>query len=58
MLAKALRTEGETAPLQLATSLTEALDLAIEAAGPGPPRYPPWRRSRSRRNCGLAAAPA
>ncbi len=36
MLVKALRAESETAPLQLALSLTEAMDLAVEAAGNPP----------------------
>jgi predicted PurR-regulated permease PerM len=37
VLAKALRAEGESAPLQLAMTLAEALDLAVEAAGTAPP---------------------
>lgn len=36
VLVKALRAESATAPLQLAVSLTEALDLAVEAAGSPP----------------------
>jgi hypothetical protein len=37
VLAKALRAEAETTPLQLAISLTEALELAAEAASAAPP---------------------
>jgi predicted PurR-regulated permease PerM len=37
VLARALRAEGESAPLQLAMSLTEALDLAVEASGTASP---------------------
>jgi hypothetical protein len=37
-LAKALRTEGTPeAPLPIASSLVEVLDLAVETAGPLPP---------------------
>ena len=58
VLAKALRTEGETTPLQLAMSLTEALDLATEAAGPAPlPVAAPAPRPEPP-ELGLAAAPA
>jgi hypothetical protein len=52
VLVKALRAESETAPLKLAVSLTEALDLVMEASGnppasaltaraPRPPAAPP-----------------
>ena len=56
-LAKALRAEGETAPLQLAMSLAEALDLAAEAAGPAPPVVAPEPRPEPP-EFGLAPVPA
>jgi hypothetical protein len=37
VLVKALQAESETAPLRLAVSLTEALDLVMEASGNPPP---------------------
>ncbi|MBL6453784.1 AI-2E family transporter [Belnapia sp. T6] len=60
MLARALRAEGETAPLQLAMSLTEALDLAVEAAGTeaGPVLTAPAPRPEPPPAMGVAVAPA
>ncbi|MDB5372904.1 MAG: hypothetical protein JWP04_1546 [Belnapia sp.] len=62
MLAKALRAEGETAPLELAMSLVEALDMATETAGRAPPPAPqpmvPASRPAGEPPLGLAPAPA
>jgi predicted PurR-regulated permease PerM len=59
VLSKALQAESENAPLQLAISLTEALDLATEAAGatPAPVLTTPAPRPEAP-PMGMAAAPA
>ncbi|WP_052213681.1 AI-2E family transporter [Belnapia sp. F-4-1] len=60
VLAKALRAEGESAPLQLAMNLAEALDLAVEASGtaPAPVLTAPAPRPEAPPSIGVAPAPA
>ena len=60
VLAKALRAEGESAPLQLAMSLAEAQDLAVEASGtaPAPVLTAPAPRPEAPPPLGVAPAPA
>ncbi|SDB72739.1 AI-2E family transporter [Belnapia rosea] len=60
VLSKALRAESETAPLQLAMSLTEALDLAVETCGTASTTVltAPAPRPDAPPSLGMEAAPA